>query len=154
MQGIRSSRLRIWTGSPLKEFGSTMLTVVAPFVFLDADDAPGQAGQDRREDGSPCAVRRVPTGGGAGPASAIPDDSKLNTPLPRNDVEGVADMTGHIHRQTVQRMWCGVISAGINAEKRHRSKHRGPSPPVSSHFWVGPRTDPWARLARRVQYFL
>ena len=116
--------------------------VAAEREALDADGAPGQAGPDRREGGSPCAVHHVPTGGGRGPASAIPDDSQPDTPLRRNDAEGFADMTVRIDRQTVQRMWCGAISAGIPAEERHRPSHRGPRPPCEEPFlgWAGNRS--------------
>ena len=106
---------------------------------LDADNAVGEADQDWCENGLPCEVRHVPTGGGRGPASVIPDDSQPDTPLCRDDAEGCADMTGRTDQQPDQRMWSGAISAGIPAEKRRRSCHRGSQPAREGPITV------WAR---------
>ena len=111
---------------------------------LDADDASGQADQDRREGGSPCTVHHVPTGGGGGPPSAIPDDSQPDTPLRRDYTEGCADMTGRTDRQPDQRMWVGAIGAGMPTEKHRRSGRRerqpareGPIPPWGTNSRLG-----------------
>ena len=78
--------------------------------------------------------------------AAIPDDSQSDTPLCRNHAEGCTDMTGRTDHEPDQRMWCGVISAGIPAEKRRQFSYQGP--PVRDQLRARQRTDPWARLAK------
>src|SRR5262249_49907135 len=47
------------------------LALPRPGADLDADDAAGEADQDRREGGAPCPGGDVPVGGGGSPASVV-----------------------------------------------------------------------------------
>ena len=61
---------------------------------LDADDAAGEADQDRREDGPPRPVRDVPIGGGGDPAWTVSGHSASHPAVRRDLPKGRTDMTG------------------------------------------------------------
>lgn len=77
---------------------------------LGADDAAGQADQDRGKEGASCEVRHVPTGRGRHPASAVPGDLETDTALRGHHAEGSTDMTSHIDGQTDEQAEGGAVS--------------------------------------------